>query len=64
MTTKLKEKWLYLYEVAQQIGVMKLWEDFAESDRFACIWRDKSKTVFILIYRRVRAEMWNRLLCR
>ena len=46
MTNKLKEKWLHLYEVAQQIGVMQPWGDFSESDRFTYIWKDKSKTVF------------------
>ncbi len=46
MTNKLREKWLHLYEVAQQIGLMNPWEDFAESDRFTYIWKDKSKTVF------------------
>lgn len=46
MTNKLKEKWLHLYGVAQLIGVMKPWEDFAESDRFTYIWKDKSKTIF------------------
>lgn len=46
MTDKLRKKWLHLYEVAQQISVMKPWEDFAESDNFAYIWKDKSKTVF------------------
>ncbi len=46
MTNKLKDKWLHLYEVAQQIGVMQPWEDFCESDRFTYIWKDKSKYVF------------------
>ena len=46
MTNKLKEKWLHLYEVAQQVGAMQPWEDFSESDRFTYIWKDKSKSVF------------------
>ena len=46
MTEKLKQKWLRLYAVAQQIGVMQPWEDFSESDRFTYIWKDKSKSVF------------------
>lgn len=46
MTNKLKDKWLHLYKVAQQIGVMQPWEDFCESDRFTYIWKDKSKKVF------------------
>ena len=45
MTEKLKQKWLRLYAVAQQIGVMHPWDDFSESDKFTYIWKDKSKTV-------------------
>ena len=45
MTEKLKQKWLRLYAVAQQIGVMQPWEDFSEADKFTYIWKDKSKTV-------------------
>ena len=45
MTEKLKQKWLHLYAVAQQIGVMQPWEDFSEADKFTYIWKDKSKTV-------------------
>lgn len=45
MTNKQKKKWLHLYDVAQQIGAMNPWEDFAEKDRFSYIWQDKSKTV-------------------
>lgn len=46
MIRKVKEKWLHLYDVAQQIGAMEPWKDFAEKDRFSYIWKDKSKTVF------------------
>lgn len=46
MIEKLKQKWLRLYAVAQQIGVMQPWDDFSESDRFTYIWKDKSKSVF------------------
>lgn len=46
MKTKLKEKWLHLYEVATEIGTYSPWKDFAEKDRFTYIWKDKSQTVF------------------
>ncbi len=46
MTSKQKEKWLHLYEVAMEIEDFYPWNDFAEKDRFAYIWKDKSKTVF------------------
>lgn len=45
MTEKLKQKWLHLYEVAQQIGIMQPWEHFAERDKFTYIWKDESKTI-------------------
>lgn len=46
MISKLKEKWLHLYEVAMEIGSFSPWEDFKERDRFSYIWKDKSKSVF------------------
>ena len=46
MKEKLKEKWLHLYFLANQIGAFKPWEDFAEKDRFTYIWKDKSKEVY------------------
>ncbi len=46
MKEKLKEKWLQLYFLANQIGAFNPWEDFAENDRFTYIWKDKSKEVY------------------
>ncbi len=46
MKSKLKEKWLYLYFLASEIGNFSPWNDFEEKDRFTYIWKDKSKTVF------------------
>lgn len=46
MTEKLKEKWLHLYAVVKQIGVMQPWDGFSEADKFTYIWEDKSKSVF------------------
>lgn len=46
MTNQLKDKWLHLYGVAQQIGIMQPWDDFSESDKFAYVWKDKNKSVF------------------
>lgn len=40
-----KEKWMHLYDVVQEIGAMNPWEDFTAADRFACMWKDQSKTV-------------------
>lgn len=45
MKEKLKEKWLRLYFLANQIAAFDPWEDFAEKDRFTYIWKDKSKEV-------------------
>lgn len=45
MINRLKEKWLHLYDVANQIGCFRPWEDFSEKDCFTYIWKDKSKTV-------------------
>ena len=42
MTENLKQKWLRLHAVAQQIGVMQPWDDFSESDKFTYIWKDKT----------------------
>lgn len=46
MKEKLKEKWLRLYFLANQIAAFDPWEDFAEKDRFTYIWKDKSKEVY------------------
>lgn len=43
MTNKLKQKWLYLYYIAQQIAEMNPWQDFKEKDCFTYIWKNKSK---------------------
>ena len=45
MKEKLKENWLRLYFLANQIAAFDPWEDFAEKDRFTYIWKDKSKEV-------------------
>ena len=45
MTENLKENWLKLYFLAQQIGAFEPWQDFDERDHFAYVWKDKSKSV-------------------
>ena len=45
MTEKLKNKWKKLYFLAQEIANYEPWDDFEEKDRFAYVWKDKSKTV-------------------
>ena len=45
MTEKLKDKWLKLYFLAQQIGAFEPWDDFEEADHFSYVWKDKSKAI-------------------
>lgn len=46
MTEKLKEKYLHLYETANQISRFKPWDDFDEADRFMYIGEDESNQIF------------------
>ncbi len=46
MNTIYKEKWLRLYEVAQLIGALNPWRDFAASDRFVYLSGEKAEPVY------------------
>ena len=46
MTEKLKEKYLHLYETANQISRFKPWDDFDEADQFVYIGEDESNKLF------------------
>lgn len=46
MKKEVKDKWLQLYGMADEIAGFSPWVDFAENNPFCYIWKDKSKSVF------------------